>query len=194
MPVYQHSPLLQPDRSVRLLQLLPRGDDPKNIRCKLFECALRDTDQGTRPYEALSYFWGSDQKTHSIIVLDDRENAKDLGGQELGVTQNWYTALSHLQDHDIPRIIWVDAVCIDQLKTEEKEIQIPLMAEIYARAKQVIVWLGEAHDGSDEALSVIRDAAESSINLLKKRPPVQSILQLLERPWFRRIWVSVQAT
>jgi Heterokaryon incompatibility protein (HET) len=191
MPVYQHSPLSQPDRSIRLLQLLPRRDDPKNVRCKLFECALHSSDQVTRPYEALSYSWGSDQKTRSIIILNDHEKDKEMGGQELGVTENFYMALLHLRDNDIPRIIWADAVCIDQLNTREKEIQIPLMAEIYAKANQVIVWLGEARDDSDEAFQAIRVAAESSINLSKKRPSVQSLSSLLKRPWFRRIWVSI---
>jgi hypothetical protein len=191
MPVYRHSRLLQPDCTIRLLQLLPRRDDPENLRCKLFECALRNSDQVTRPYEALSYFWGSDRITRSVFIVNDGEKDKEMGGQELGVTENFYTALLHLQDHDIPRIIWADAVCIDQLNIREKEIQIPLMAEIYAKASQVIVRLGEARDGSDEALKVIRVAAESSINLSKKRPPVQSILPLLERQWFRRIWVSI---
>jgi hypothetical protein len=193
MPIYHHSPLSQPDRNIRLLQLLPRREDPENLRCKIFECVLHNSDLATRPYEALSYFWGSGQKSHFIIIEDcNNDNDKEMGGQELEVTENFYTALSQLQDYDIPRMIWADAVCIDQLNTREKEMQIPLMAEIYAKASQVIVWLGEARDNSDEALDMIRIIAESSMSLPKKRLPVHSLLLLLERPWFRRIWVSTE--
>jgi hypothetical protein len=128
-------------------------------------------------------------KTRSIII-NPREKDEELGDQELRVTENLYRALLHLQDDDIPQVIWADAVCINQLNLREKEIQIPLMAEIYAKASQVIAWLGEARDGSDEALNVIRVAAEPSFNISKKRLPPQSLSVLLERSWFRRIWVS----
>ena len=190
MSVYHHPPLSQPDRSIRLLQLLPRREDPKNLRCKLFECTLQTSDEASRPYEALSYFWGGEQKTESIIIVDHREDKQ--GNQKLAVTLNLYEALLQLQDHDISRIIWADGVCIDQSNTREKEVQIPLMAEIYAKASRVIVWLGGAKDGSNEALKAICVAAEGSINISKTQLLAQAISALLERPWFCRIWVRAQ--
>ena len=195
MSVYHHSPLLQPDSSIRLLQLLPRREDPKNLRCKIFECALRNSDKATRPYEALSYVWGSEHKPQSIIVVNEQkktQNDNQEDNQKLAVTQNLYEMLSQLEDDDIPRTIWVDAVCIDQSNTQEKELQIPLMAEIYAKASRVIVWLGGARDDSDEALKSIRIAAENSANIAKTQLVERAIQALLERPWFRRIWVREQ--
>ncbi|RYP34406.1 hypothetical protein DL767_004275 [Monosporascus sp. MG133] len=64
------------------------------------------------------------------------------------------------------------------------------MAEIYARASRVVVWLGEPTAGSDEALEEIRTAAigkptKPSINEQTK----QAIQSLLQRQWFERIWV-----
>lgn len=124
--------------------------------------------------------------------------------------------LSQLQDNDIPRTLWADAACIDQSNTKEKELQIPLMTEIYAKASRVIVWLGNAQNRSSEALQAIRIAAEHSptpaTSKIRKRKrslpasseqiavepvskPVnaqlldQAIPALLTRPWFRRIWV-----
>ncbi|KAK7224257.1 hypothetical protein V2G26_012260 [Clonostachys chloroleuca] len=60
------------------------------------------------------------------------------------------------------------------------------MAKIYARASCVIVWLGGVADRSNEALEAIRAAAEGQS---VKSATDQAILTLLERPWFKRIWV-----
>jgi hypothetical protein len=63
------------------------------------------------------------------------------------------------------------------------------MAEIYARALLVVVWLGEAEDSSNLALEEIRVAGEKSTRLSSGESTQEAIRQLLKRPWFRRIWV-----
>jgi hypothetical protein len=180
MSEYRHNLLLQPG-SIRLLRLLPSKGDLKNIRCELFEYDLEKSDQVTRPYEALSYVWGSEDTPQTIII----------GDQRFKVTQNLHTALLRLQDHSIPRILWVDAICINQTNEKEKGHQLQFMAEIYAKASRVIVWLGKAQDNSEHALEVIRLAGQKSTNLSNTEPFQQEILQLLQRQWFRRIWVRI---
>jgi hypothetical protein len=138
MPEHRHFQISLPT-NIRLLRLLPSEDDPKNLRCELFEHPLRKSDKPSYPYEALSYVWGSEEKPKSITV----------DNQNLHITQNLYTVLLRLQDHSCPRVIWVDAICINQGNNREKEDQIPLMAEIYAKSSRVVVWLGEAEDDSD---------------------------------------------
>jgi hypothetical protein len=65
------------------------------------------------------------------------------------------------------------------------------MAKIYGQANRVIVYLGEAVNDSDQALEDIRVAAEDeSTTLSKSKKSQEAILKLLEKPWFRRIWVS----
>ncbi|KAK3946515.1 heterokaryon incompatibility protein-domain-containing protein [Pseudoneurospora amorphoporcata] len=159
---------------IRLLQLLPPKNEDTTIRCKLFYTAL--DSKGTRPYEALSYVWGSEDKPCSIFI----------DGCNLAVGKNLYAALLHLRDHSIQRTIWIDAICINQGDNEEKGHQVQSMAKIYAKASRVIVWLGEEVAGSDKVLEDIRIAAELSIRQLNNDP---GILTLLQRPWFRRIWV-----
>jgi Heterokaryon incompatibility protein (HET) len=183
MPEYLYSPILQPD-SIRLLQLLCPKEDLKNLRCKLFEYPLRNRDHPSYPYEALSYVWGSENKPQSIIIDD----------QNLSVTQNLYTLLLRLQDPICSRIIWVDAICINQKDEKEKVHQIPFMAEIYAKATRVVVWLGEAEGNGDQALEAIRLAGEKSTKLLDTEISQQAIPQLLQRPWFRRIWVRERSS
>jgi hypothetical protein len=165
--------------SIRLLKLLPTENDPKNLRCELFEYSIQISDQLSHPYEALSYVWGSEDKPQSIII----------DNQTLNITKNLYALLLRLQNYSCSRIIWVDAVCINQKDEEEKQYQIPLIAEIYARANSVVVWLGETEDNSDQALEAIRLAGEKSMKLPNIELHQQAILQLLQRQWFRRIWV-----
>ena len=63
------------------------------------------------------------------------------------------------------------------------------MAEIYAKARYVVVWLGEAEDDSDRALEAICLAVEDYTRLSNAELYQQAIQKLLQRPWFRRIWV-----
>ena len=175
MSRYRYLPLSLPG-NIRLLRLLPAEESTSVLQCELFEYSLQNSNNATRPYEALSYVWGSEKTPRSVI----------MGKQNLKITENLHTALLHLRDHEIPRIFWIDAVCINQSDDIEKAQQIPLMAEIYARASRVVVWIGDAKDDSDQALEAIRAAGKTKAH----QPPKRAISALLQRPWFRRIWVS----
>jgi hypothetical protein len=103
--------------------------------------------------------------------------------------RRWGSALSHLRDPSIERIIWVDAVCINQNDDPEKKHQIGLMSKIYSQANRVIIWLGEAADDSDLAVEEIRVAGSKKSMNSSNEKIQRAILALLGRPWFRRIWV-----
>ncbi|KAE8384977.1 heterokaryon incompatibility protein-domain-containing protein [Aspergillus alliaceus] len=167
---YKYSPLPTGSSIVRVLRLLPNEDNTIPINCQLIRYSLLTTDKGHHPYEALSYVWGSESKPQCIFI----------DGYALRVTDNLYTALLHLRDHQLPRMLWVDAICINQQDNQEKAHQIQFIPIIYA-------------DYSDKALENIRLAAEyeptgdKSIILWEKE--TAAILILLRRPWFQRIWV-----
>ncbi|KAK3377049.1 heterokaryon incompatibility protein-domain-containing protein [Lasiosphaeria ovina] len=193
-----YSPL--PKGWVRLLRLLPPPGDKSRIECQLITCSLFDSRR-THSYEALSYVWGL-EKSKEPIWID---------GNELSIGANLHTALSHLRDCFVERILWIDAICINQRDNIEKGHQVESMAKIYAQASRVIVWLGEAADGSNHALEAIRRAAEEQdidFSIYKTRQQAsfapsnrqlinskinnvdqQAVLTLLEREWFQRIWV-----
>jgi Heterokaryon incompatibility protein (HET) len=64
------------------------------------------------------------------------------------------------------------------------------MAKIYAKANRIVVWLGERAPGSDQAMEEIRHAAEWGLTRPSTDKSImQSVLALLQRPWFQRIWV-----
>jgi hypothetical protein len=172
--------------NIRLLRLHPSKDENAIIQCQLFNYTLEDLGERTHPYDALSYVWGEPDKTLPIRV----------DNLDLPVTQNLHEALTRLRYCNFDRIIWVDAVCINQANITEKEQQILLMAKIYSQATRVIVWLGEAADDSDQALDEIRIAggAMSTQSSSKETIGKNAVLALLQRPWFRRIWVRQQST
>jgi hypothetical protein len=51
---------------------------------------------------------------------------------------------------DKPRVLWIDAICIDQSSQSEKGEQVAFMSTIYSTAKQNLVYLGEDDAGSAE--------------------------------------------
>jgi hypothetical protein len=183
MPQYTYSlPSLGSD-SIRLLRLMPNEDKAAPIQCQLVNYPFLKSEDGTHIYESLSYVWGSSDKPQSVFI----------GGCDLPVTTNLYNALLRLRDRFFERIIWADSICINQEDEQEKGRQVQLMAKIYSQADRVIVYLGEEADNSDQALEDLRIAAEDEFaDLSISERSQKSILKLLERPWFRRIWVSWQ--
>ncbi|KAF8847357.1 HET-domain-containing protein, partial [Acephala macrosclerotiorum] len=183
MSQYHYSSLSPGLDSIRLLRLMPHKNESTErteIQCELFEHTLQDPGKGSHLYEALSYTWGGSDKPRSISI-----NKKSLA-----VTENLYAALLRLRDRSLERILWIDAICINQENLKEQGQQVQLMAKIYSKATRVLVWLGEMVDNSDTALERIRIAAENeSPDSLNDKTIQQAILALLQRPWFRRIWV-----
>ncbi|KAI0384080.1 HET-domain-containing protein [Hypomontagnella monticulosa] len=113
---------------VRVLEILPgTEDDP--IKCHLKVCNLNDDDIP----EVLSYVWGK-------IWSDERIS---VDGKSFRVTKNLFESLRGLRNPDVSRTIWIDAICINQADNEEKTGQVRLMGDIYSKAKQTIIWLGD---------------------------------------------------
>jgi hypothetical protein len=155
MERFHHSPLDNSKREIRLLHLFPRDQlirqqpspfnifqDEEPISCLLETVSLNDSPK----YNALSYTWGKPELTHQIWV----NNAI------LPVTESLAVALRHLRQESEILILWVDAVCINQRDTDEKNHQVRQMAEVYRHAAQVFVWLGPAADESCKVIEYLR--------------------------------------
>ncbi|MCJ1478165.1 hypothetical protein MMC13_006841 [Lambiella insularis] len=121
------TPLAADKNCIRLLKLeAGSGDNP--LVCKLQIVSLDDDPY----YEALSYVWGDPGKTRRIFV----------GGENFDVTQNLSDFLHCLRSPRASRLLWADAICIDQTTIVEKNHQLRLMGRIYRQAKEVVVWFG----------------------------------------------------
>ncbi|KAF3023061.1 hypothetical protein E8E14_012712 [Neopestalotiopsis sp. 37M] len=125
MPL-QYEPLDPSLRQIRLLTLLSPSEG--KISAQLHVASLEDQPV----FDALSYVWGVEDDPDPICI----------NGETCKVKKNLKAALRRLQDSE-PLVIWIDAICIDQENVDEKNHQLPLMRDIYTRASQVIVWLGE---------------------------------------------------
>jgi hypothetical protein len=181
MPPYPYSPLLPGPDSIRLLRLRPPESETATIRCQLFNYSLDGSDKTTPRYEALSYVWG-DPKNALPIVIDE---------YKFNVTVNLHAALWHLRNRAI-EWIWIDAISINQRDRQERGHQVRNMAKIYGKAHRVVVWLGQMEDNSDRAFEEIharKKWSDTSDDQILK----QTVVALLQRPWFRRIWVRIQA-
>ena len=126
---------------IRLLHLRPSQDVKDGIETDLEVVMLKRSPK----FEALSYVWGNAKKTVAI----------KCGGATFNATANLFSALGHLRHPDHTRVLWVDAICINQDDNAEKSHQVNIMGSIYRRAERVLIWLGPSAEQSDVAFRYI---------------------------------------
>jgi Heterokaryon incompatibility protein (HET) len=107
-------------------------------------------------YEALSYTWGdADVCEFAQIEVEDTQ-AIGEPCPRLGIRPNLASALRYLRYLDNTRVLWIDALCINQEDIEERNEQVKRMTNIYTLAHRVIAWLGEESNDSKHALSTLQ--------------------------------------
>ena len=175
-------PDLQDSNEIRLLYLQPGASGDK-VKCTIKHAKLSDQPQ----YEALSYMWGPHDCLQTILVNDFNIN----------VRENMWLALQHLRLNAKTRILWVDAICINQKNIHERNHQVTQMGKIYNQAKAVIVWLGSPDSDSELAFEVLSRA--EWIEFIK--PPMDlakivvgtrkltSFYSILTRDYWTRLWI-----
>jgi hypothetical protein len=62
------------------------------------------------------------------------------------------------------RRLWVDSICINQKDDVEKATQIEMMDQVYARAGQVLIWLGPSTPESERFFELVRLGAKRAWN------------------------------
>lgn len=163
-------------------------------------------------YEALSYTWGSPSLSETLVVHSGLLSDANPQPSILRIRPNLSEALRYLRLRDEVRVVWVDALCINQDDLEEREHQVARMANIYSRARKVIAWLGPDYDDAVKALQGLQyvgEQVEATNNYYIARSPNASeptwhdpkkllplddsfwaaVIDLVHRPWFSRVWV-----
>jgi hypothetical protein len=214
MERYNYRPLLPAKHSIRLVQIQP-GLPGTEVHCRMIDYTIRD-DRVSGVFEALSYVWGETTDPKKVFVTDIHSTDQpDAPQQYLDITSNLYHALQELRDPTLPRIMWIDAVCINQSDLEERSSQVDFMAKIYSYANQVVIWLGPGDNTeTKELFAAIEDAADivhqaTNAEQYPKSVPYGSgennesgrgddflevaLENLLARPWFSRMWVLQEA-
>lgn len=201
---YEYKPLDDPTQQIRLLTLLP-GEANSDIHVSI-EVIPFLPDREVPQYIGLSYSWGSPRDLLQIIIEDGKCFA-------LPVTKNLHLALLHLRAPSQHRILWIDAVCINQSDNQEKNPQVLNMGQIYKRASSVIAWIGPAAEDSELAVDALEyvnahatyDKSTGTLTAVSqpdidgwadggRKPPltenqIRAMAKLLDRPWFERLWV-----
>ena len=192
------------ENEIRLLEI---GRHPKDgelqgrIRiCNLFEEKPR--------YEALSYLWGLSGPGDKKIPIGRQEPV-------LHVFRNLHTALHRilsLTDEGEYRTLWIDQICINQKDETEKKTQLLLMGEIYKRAIDVLVWLGDPPHGVlnvpgylGRMTGIIKKMERNAAQLRSFLPPLLAGLpidndpvwaimdDILQKEWYSRVWTLQEA-
>jgi hypothetical protein len=185
LEIYRH--LASNHAEIRLVTIMPgEGFDP--IKCT-FDHAVLGTNAPA--YEALSYTWGSIHSVGSITLNDT----------PFHVTKNLNAALRDLRLPHTTRVVWIDAICINQADNDERGEQVQLMREIYTQAKEVIVWVGQASNSSNLAMDFFESAStnpdmeqwfkdtitNTGQGLYRKE--WKAVFALLEREYWTRAWI-----
>jgi hypothetical protein len=172
-----YSPLATSD-AFRLMVLQPgKRHDPIVVQLR----ALSATS--VPEYDALSYVWGDPQAVIPILV----------NGIPTPITVNLHAALVQVRSPHTSRVLWTDALCINQQDPQERSQQVIIMGSIYARARLVLACMGTSPDGgAGRIASFLNDYAP--VMRSGAVPPTQdsrwrSFGPLLRKPWFTRAWV-----
>jgi hypothetical protein len=198
---YRYDPLPSDKKRIRLLRLLPGVLENPQVMCAMFEAEFKrgqklpqklglDGELCDVEYEALSWRWGDEDNSHFTIMIytDDGKMYKKRVSETLGLALK-YLRLSN------DRVLWIDAISIDQSNKVERSYQVSMMSLVYTRASQVCVWLGEDDATSRKAFKFIRDEIshlknfDQLCNDQKNAEKWRAFLGLMQREWFSRRWV-----
>lgn len=181
-----YKPLDPSRREIRLITLAG-GQFSDDIRCSLSTVSLDNEPV----YEALSYVWGDPDVTLPIT----------LQGGLHQITTNLEAALRHLRYRGRPRVLWVDAVCINQKDALERQKQVLLMGDLYRNASVVLCWLGEESEDSALAFDAFKTwPKDSEIHWDLDETPgmdprtsgieyANAVRRLSCRRYFKRLWI-----
>lgn len=152
-----------------------------------------------------AHVWGSPENPQTITTANT---------STLSVTEHLALTLRHVRREDEQRVLWIDAICINQRDDVEKGVQVAMMEKIYRWASRVVVFLGAEQDGSGEAMDYMAylgsqvevdfgtfamtpseqcadpSISDKSLPLSDMSPELlKRIYQLLSRPWYGRLWI-----
>lgn len=124
---------------IRLVGLAPAtlGNAPVYCVLKTVSLFSRECE-----YEAVSYTWGAKANQFNITINE----------RTIRVSKNLFVALRGLRQATSTRVLWVDAICIDQTNLEEKSQQICQMRNVYDNVSAVLVFLGDLDKDVEQAM------------------------------------------
>jgi len=156
-------------------------------------------DERHPEYEAVSYTWGGENDDASLCCPVYVGPYWDL----LLQSNNCSAMLRFLRPFESHerRLIWVDALCINQDDSSEKVVQVAKMGFIYRSSRRVVVYLGEDVATIAPGQYPVRRRLEDAIlpqTATSVRTDNQDLVvgstqvnlgRILQRRYFSRVWV-----
>ncbi|USP80387.1 hypothetical protein yc1106_07661 [Curvularia clavata] len=148
-------------------------------------------------YTALSYTWG---KHHPE---SDRQWNLKIGEKYLPALDSLRSFVQALRSKGTlldGTWWWIDSICIDQANIHERGEHVRRMKDIYRRAHNTIVWLGEQSDDSDRALDFVCSLnklsraghSDEEMRVLLQEEDQQldwiALRNFFLRKWWTRVW------
>lgn len=124
----------------RLLRLHPSSGHgfAKSPSGSLETIRLHDNNRSAlTQFEALSYSWGNEAADRTL----------SLGNTPFFIKPNLEAALREFSKGKVERLLWIDAICINQADLNERNEQVRMMSLIYQQAARVIIWIGPRWTG-----------------------------------------------
>jgi hypothetical protein len=116
---------------------------------------------------------------------------------EITIGANLYAALFYLRQPRKKRVLWIDALCINQNDIQERSQQVSLMRRIYMGASQVVSFVGAEITDLDIGLDFI-ELLNSNLSKQKFLPLVRhyqyvrqwkAVETLWSQEYWRRVWI-----
>jgi hypothetical protein len=160
--LYDLCPLGPTAGAIRLLRLDASEDPARPLTATLYATSLSESKG---KYEALSYCWG-DESQRSSILVSIQGNGQGHGAKQVtvSITRSLADALVDLRLANDDRVLWADAICINQTDNAEKSIQVRQMLQVYESSKRTVAYLSRDTSGFQAAVAHM-DYLWASMNL-----------------------------
>ncbi|MCJ1394513.1 hypothetical protein MMC18_007391 [Xylographa bjoerkii] len=176
---------LSQSKGLRILKLHGASSYGDDIHCELIESQLINPER----FEALSWCWDKEKFDRTLRI-------RVMGEQfSIPISPNLESALRALRNKSSERSLWIYAICIDQNNIKEINSQVPKMDQIYGKAENICIWLGDSDDSSQVALHFIKDEVlriwefDKLCEDIQKSKQWHALVMLMKRPLFSRLWV-----
>jgi hypothetical protein len=178
---YQYNPLdYDLGQEIRLIEILP-GKRFDELQCRIKHVNLVTASA----FEAVSYTWAdlSGDASLSCTIF--------CSGKQIPITKNCEAVLRRIRRPNRDKIVWFDAISIDQSNITERNHQVRLMAAIYSSASQVLACVDPNRKHSYALMEWLEwlDNSSSSDSDLGAPCPSKVSVSLLRLPYFERVWV-----
>jgi Heterokaryon incompatibility protein (HET) len=180
-----------PLSQLHAIRLVTIKHDPDSdpIRCELHttnlnECGLE--------YDALSYCWGSHEDRCEIL----------LNCEVFLVTRSLFEALDRIRrSSSKDRVMWIDALCINQADLDERSSQVRQMHKVYGQATTTLIWLGPGNERSDFLMEILPQFLRSDRRSSNRDPEgvferddnlvqfTDGLKELWDCEYWTRVWV-----